>query len=58
MQKVVKKGPSRMKVYYIIPLSYRLTGQPEIFKTNIYYFQERGSFRYNIILKLLSLFHI
>ena len=44
MQKVVKKGTSRMKVYYIIPLSYRLTGQPEIFKTKIYYFQERGSF--------------
>ena len=27
-QKVVRKGTSNMKVYYIIPLNYRLTGNP------------------------------
>ena len=29
-----------MKVYDIVPLNYRLTGDPEIFKTKIYYFQK------------------
>ena len=47
-----------MKVYYIIPLNYRLTKHPEILKIKLYYFPERWSLRYNIILKLLSLFHI
>ena len=45
-----------MKVYYIIPLKDRLTGHPEnflkMFLTD-YYFQERLSLRYNILLKLL-----
>ena len=45
-----------MKVYYTIPLNYRLTGHPENFKLKLYYFQKRLSLRYNIILKLLSLF--
>ena len=45
-----------MKVYYTLPLNYRLTGHPEIFKIKLYYFQERLSLRYNIILKLLFLF--
>ena len=57
VQKVVKKTLN-IKVYYIIPLKYRLTGHPENFKMKLYYFQERLSFRYNIILKLLSSFHI
>ena len=33
-----------MKVYYIIPLNYHLTGNPENFKMKLYYlhlFQER-----------------
>ena len=32
-----------MKVYYIIPLNYRLAGHPDDVKVNIlyYYFQER-----------------
>ena len=47
-----------MKVYYIIPLNYRLTGHPENFKIKLHYFQERLNLRYNLILKLLSLFHI
>ena len=34
------------------------SGHPWIFKIKLYYFQERSSLRYNIILKLLSLFHI
>ena len=45
-----------MKVYYIIPLKDRLTGHPEnflkMFLTD-YYFQERLSLRYNVLLKLL-----
>ena len=45
-----------MKVYNIIPKNYRLTENPENFKIKLYYFQERLSLRYNIILKLLSLF--
>ena len=32
-----------MKVHYIIPLNYRLTGQPENFKIKLYYFRERLS---------------
>ena len=38
-----------MKVYYIIPLNYQLTGHLEIFKIKLYYFQERLNPRYNII---------
>ena len=30
-----------MKVYYIIPLNYWMTGHPESFKVKLYYFQER-----------------
>ena len=52
------KKTSNMKVYYIIQLNYQLTEYPENFKIKLYYFQERLSLRYNIILKLLSLFHI
>ena len=52
------KRTSNMKVYYIIPLNSRLTGDTENFKIKIYYFYERLSLRYNLILKLLSLFHI
>ena len=37
---VVKKQASNMKVYYIVPLNYRLTGHPENFKIKLYYFQE------------------
>ena len=29
---VVKKQASNMKVYYIVPLNYRLTGHPDNFK--------------------------
>ena len=47
-----------MKVYYIIPLNEWLTGHPENFKIKVYYFQERLSLRYNILLTLLSLFDI
>ena len=57
VQKIIKKGTSNMKVYYVIPLNYRFTRRPENFKMKLYYFQERLSLRYNIILKLLSLFH-
>ena len=32
-----------MKVYYIIPLDYRLTGHLKNFKTKLYYFQQRLS---------------
>ena len=46
-----------MKVHYIIPLNSQLIGHPENFKIKQYYFQERLSLRYNIILKLLSPFH-
>ena len=44
-----------MKVYYIVLLNYRLTGHPENFKIKLFYFQERLSLWYNIILKVLSL---
>ena len=54
VQKVVKKWSLNMKVYYTIPLNNRLTGHPENFKIKLYYFQERLSLRYKIILKLLS----
>ena len=47
-----------MKIYYIIPLNNRLTGHPENFKIKLYYFQERLSLRYNIILKPLSVSHM
>ena len=47
-----------MKVYYVIPLNDQLTGHQENVKIKLYHFQERLSLRYNIILKLLSLFHI
>ena len=47
-----------MKVYYIIPLNYRLTGHPENFKIKLHYLHERLSLRYNIILKLLSVSYI
>ena len=58
MQKAAKNRTLIIKVYYIIPKNYRLTGHPENFKMKLYYFQERLSIRYNIILKLLALFHI
>ena len=58
VQKVAKKRTSNMKVYCTIPLNYQLTGHPENFKIKLYYFQERLSLQYNIIMKLLSLFHI
>ena len=45
-----------MKIYYVIPLNYPLTGHPENFKIKLYYFQERLSLQCNIILKLMSLF--
>ena len=32
-----------MKVYYVIPLNYRLAGHPEKFKIKSHYFQERLS---------------
>ena len=47
-----------MKIYYIIPTHYRLTGHPENFKIKLYYFQERLSLRYNIIPKSLSLLYM
>ena len=50
------KRTSNMKVYYIIPLNYRLTRHPENFKIKLYDFQERLSLPYDIILTLLSLF--
>ena len=50
--KVIKKGTSKMKVYYIVPLSDWLTEHPQIFKIKLYYFKERLSLRCNIILKL------
>ena len=58
VQKVVKKRTSNMKVYYIIPLSYQLTGHLENFKIKLCYFEEKLSLQYNIILKLLSPFQI
>ena len=30
-----------MKIYYIIPPNYPLTGYPQNFKIKLYYFQER-----------------
>ena len=53
VQKVAKK-----RTWNIIPLNDWLTGHPENFKIKLYYFQERLSLQYNIILKLRSLFHI
>ena len=47
-----------MKVDYVIQMNCWLTGHPENFKIKLFHFQERLSLRYNIILKLLSLFHI
>ena len=41
VQKTVRKGNFNMKVYYIIPLNYWMTGNPENFKVKLYYFQER-----------------
>ena len=32
-----------MKVYYVIPLNYRVTGHPENFRIKLYYFQARLS---------------
>ena len=55
---ILKKGTWRMKVYYVVPLTYRLTGHSEIFKIKLYHLQEILSLRCNIILKLLSPFHI
>ena len=43
VQKVIKKRTSNMKLYYIIPLNYCLTGHPEDFKIKLYHFQERLS---------------
>ena len=43
-----------MKLYYIIPLNYQLTGHSENFKIKLHYFQERLSLSYKIILKLRS----
>ena len=48
-----------MKAYYIIPLNYWLTVHHlKNFKIKLYYFQERLILQYNMILKLLFLFHI
>ena len=38
--KVVQKRTWNMKVYYINPLNYQLTGHPENFKIKLYHFQE------------------
>ena len=43
---------SKKRSWNIIPLNDRLNGHPENFKINLYYFQERLSLRYNIILKV------
>ena len=40
-----------MKVFYIIPLNYRLTGNRENFKIKLYYFEKRLSLQYNTDLK-------
>ena len=40
VQKAVKEGTSKTKGYYVIPLNYRLTGNPENSKIKLYYFQE------------------
>ena len=47
-----------MKVYYIITLTYRLTGHPDNFKIKLYYFHERLSLQYNIILKVVSVLYM
>ena len=47
-----------MKVYYIIPLNYLLTWHLQNFKFKLYLFQEILNLWYNIILKLLFLFHV
>ena len=47
-----------MKVYYIITLTYRLTGHPHNFKIKLYYFHERLSLQYNIILKVVSVLYM
>ena len=43
VQRVVEKGSLNMKIYYIIPVSNRLTEHAENFKIKLYYFQERLS---------------
>ena len=40
-----------MKVYYIIPLYYLLTGHPQNFKIKLYYFQERLSLQKDLFFK-------
>ena len=40
VQKAVKNRTWDMKVYYIIPKNYRLTGHLENFKMKLYCFQE------------------
>ena len=40
VQKVVEKETSNKKVYYIIPLNYRLAGHPENFKIKLFYSRE------------------
>ena len=50
VRKVIKIETSSIKVYYIIPLNYRLTGHLEIFKIKLYYFRERLNPRYDKIL--------
>ena len=47
-----------MKVYYITPLNYQLTGHPDNFKIRLYYFQEGLSLRCNIIHKSYCLHFI
>ena len=42
-KRVVKKGSLNMEVYYIIPVSNRLTEHSENFKIKLYYFEERLS---------------
>ena len=53
MQKAVKKKTLNVKLYYIIPLNYQLTGHPENLNYSNY-FEEILSLSYNIIRKLLS----
>ena len=43
-----------MKVYNIIPLTYRMSGYPENCEVKLYYFYEKLSLQYNIIPKLQS----
>ena len=40
MHSFPKTGAENMKVYYIIPLNYRLARHSENFKTKLYHFQE------------------